>query len=79
MALSQLDLELAGASLTESIQLSQATGQRLAIARGIEAAMLLRWPAATWPGAVKLAGAASALRRPPGMACPARPGPGWRA
>ena len=37
MALSQGDLELAGASLTESIQLSLATGQRLPVARGLEA------------------------------------------
>ena len=34
--MAQLDLELAATSLTESIQLSLATGQRLAIARGID-------------------------------------------
>ncbi len=77
MALAQLDLELAAASLTESIQLSLATGQRLAIARGIDAFAALAVLEDDLARAVKLAGAGlGAARR---RAQPAsRRRPGWR-
>ena len=60
--MAQLDLELAATSLTESIQLSLATGQRLAIARGIDSFAALAVLEDDLARAVKLAGAASALR-----------------
>jgi predicted ATPase/DNA-binding NarL/FixJ family response regulator len=62
VALAQLDLELATASLSESIQLSLATGQRLAIARGIEAFAALAVLRDDLASAAKLASAGSALR-----------------
>jgi predicted ATPase/DNA-binding CsgD family transcriptional regulator len=62
VALAQLDLDLAAASLAESLQLSLAAGQRLAISRGIEAfaglAVIAGQPAAS----ARLAGAAAAAR-----------------
>ena len=62
VALAQGELSLAGSSLAESLQLSLATGQRLAIARGLEAAAVLA-AARDDPGrSVRLAGAALALR-----------------
>jgi predicted ATPase/DNA-binding CsgD family transcriptional regulator len=62
VALAQLDLDLAAGSLTESIQLSLATGQRLAIARGIDAFAALAVLRDDLATAVMLAGAGSALR-----------------
>jgi predicted ATPase/DNA-binding NarL/FixJ family response regulator len=62
VALAQHDLDLAVSSLTESIQLSLATGQRLAIARGIDAFAVLVAASGDLARAVKLAGAGSALR-----------------
>ncbi|MGH3409131.1 MAG: ATP-binding protein, partial [Streptosporangiaceae bacterium] len=62
VAMAQLDLELAATSLAESIQLSLATGQRLAIARGIDSFAALAVLEDDLARAVKLAGAASALR-----------------
>ena len=62
VALAQLDLELAATSLTESLQLSLATGQRLAIARGLDSFAALAVLEDDLARAVKLAGAASALR-----------------
>jgi predicted ATPase/DNA-binding CsgD family transcriptional regulator len=62
VAMARLDLELAATSLTESIQLSLATGQRLAIARGIDSFAALAVLEEDLARAVKLAGAASALR-----------------
>ena len=61
VGLSQRNLDLAAASLAESLRLGLATGQRLAIARGIQAATMLA-AARDEPGrAVRLAGAALAL------------------
>jgi len=62
VALVQLDLDTAAVSLTESIQLSLATGQRLAIARGIEAFAALAVLRDDLVTAAKLASAGSALR-----------------
>ena len=62
VALSQGDLELASASLTESLELSQATGQRLAMARGLEAFAMLAVASGDPARAIKLEGAALALR-----------------
>ena len=62
VAMAQLDLELAATSLAESIQLSLATGQRLAIARGIESFAALAVLDDDLARAVKLAGAGAALR-----------------
>jgi predicted ATPase/DNA-binding CsgD family transcriptional regulator/Tfp pilus assembly protein PilF len=62
VALSQRDLELARSSLTESIQLSLATGQRLLIARGLEALGVLALAEGDPARAVRLEGAALALR-----------------
>jgi predicted ATPase/DNA-binding CsgD family transcriptional regulator/Tfp pilus assembly protein PilF len=62
VAMAQLDLELAATSLAESIQLSLATGQRLAIARGVDSFAALAVLEDDLARAVKLAGAASALR-----------------
>ncbi|HEY1619136.1 MAG TPA: LuxR C-terminal-related transcriptional regulator [Streptosporangiaceae bacterium] len=61
VALAQGDLELAGRSLAESIQLSLATGQRLAIARGIDAFAALAVLRSDLPRAVRLASAAASL------------------
>ena len=56
VALAQGDLALAPSSLTESLQLSLATGQRLAIARGLEAFAVLAVAGGDPARAVKLAG-----------------------
>jgi predicted ATPase/DNA-binding CsgD family transcriptional regulator/Tfp pilus assembly protein PilF len=62
VALAQGDLALASASLAESLQLSLATGQRLSIARGLEASAQLAAINGDPDRAVRLAGAAIALR-----------------
>ncbi len=62
VALAQNDLALASASLTESLQLSLATGQRLGLARGLEAVAVLAMASGYPARAVKLEGAALALR-----------------
>jgi predicted ATPase/DNA-binding CsgD family transcriptional regulator len=62
VALASNDLELAGSSLTESIRLSLATGHRLAIARGLEAFAALAVLRCEPRTAVRLHGAARALR-----------------
>jgi predicted ATPase/DNA-binding NarL/FixJ family response regulator len=62
VALSQQDLELARSSLSECLQLSLAAGQRLAIARGLEAFAVLAVALGDRPRAVKLAGTARWLR-----------------
>jgi len=67
VALSQRDLALARASLTESMQLSLAAGQRLAIARGIEALGVLALAEGDPVRAVRLEGAALALREAMGQ------------
>ncbi len=61
VALSQPDMAVARASLTESVQLSLATGQRLGIARGLAALAALAVAAGDLERATKVAGAASAL------------------
>lgn len=61
MALSQADLTLARASLTESLQLSLAAGQRLAVARGLDAQAALAVKSGDVTGALKLAGASQVL------------------
>ena len=77
VALAQGNLELSRASLTESLRLSLATGQRLPVARGLEAFAALEgragdrcgrpgWPERPWNCAPR-----RATRRRPG------PGPGW--
>jgi predicted ATPase/DNA-binding CsgD family transcriptional regulator len=62
VALSQGDLELARSSLTESMRLSVATGQRLHVARGLEALGVLALGQGDPARAVRLEGAAMALR-----------------
>jgi predicted ATPase/DNA-binding CsgD family transcriptional regulator len=62
VALSQRDLQLARSNLTECLQLSLATGQRLAIARGLEAFALLAAAQGDPARATRLQGAALALR-----------------
>ncbi len=62
VALASRDLELAGASLTESIGLSLATGHRLAIARGLEAFAALAVLRGEPRTGLRLQGAARALR-----------------
>ncbi len=62
VALTQGDLGLARASLTESLQLSLATGQRLPVARGLEAFAALEARAGDPARAARLAGAAVELR-----------------
>ena len=74
VALTQGDLGLARTSLTESLQLSLATGQRLPVARGLEALAALEARAGDPARAARLAGAAVELRA--GHAPPAA-GPGW--
>ena len=71
VALAQGDLELARSSLTESMQLSVATGQRLPIARGLEALGVLALAEGDPARAVRLEGAALALREAAGGAAPA--------
>jgi ATP/maltotriose-dependent transcriptional regulator MalT len=65
-ALSQGDLRLARSSLTESLQLSLATGQRLAVARELEAFAVLAVAIGQPGSAVKLQGAALGLREAAG-------------
>jgi predicted ATPase/DNA-binding CsgD family transcriptional regulator len=72
VALSQADRGLAGSSLTESIELSLATGQRLAVARGLEAFAVLAVARGDPARAVRLAGAALALRKAVGSSVSAR-------
>ena len=62
VALTQGDLGLARTSLTESLQLSLATGQRLPVARGLEAMAALEARAGDPARAARLAGAAVELR-----------------
>jgi predicted ATPase/DNA-binding NarL/FixJ family response regulator len=62
VALAQGDLPLARTSLAESLQLSLATGQRLFLARGLEACAMLAVASSDPARAVKLEGAALALR-----------------
>jgi predicted ATPase/DNA-binding CsgD family transcriptional regulator len=62
VALIQGDLGLCRASLTESLALSLATGQRLPVARGLEAFAALEARAGDAVRAAKLAGAALELR-----------------
>ena len=62
VALAQGDLELSRASLTESLRLSLATGQRLPVARGLEAFAALEGRAGDPVRAARLAGAALELR-----------------
>jgi predicted ATPase/DNA-binding CsgD family transcriptional regulator len=62
VALIQGDLGLCRASLTESVALSLATGQRLPVARGLEAFAALEARAGDAVRAAKLAGAALELR-----------------
>jgi ATP/maltotriose-dependent transcriptional regulator MalT len=66
VALSQGDLPLARSSLTESLQLSLATGQRLAVARELEAFAVLAVASGQPGSAVKLQGAALGLREAAG-------------
>jgi DNA-binding CsgD family transcriptional regulator/tetratricopeptide (TPR) repeat protein len=61
VALARADLGLAADSLAESLQLSLATGQRLAISRGLEAFAQLAAAAGDLPAAVRLSSAAAAL------------------
>jgi predicted ATPase/DNA-binding CsgD family transcriptional regulator/Tfp pilus assembly protein PilF len=67
VALTQHDLDLARTSLTESLQLSLATGQRLAIARGLEAFAVLGVAEGRPVRAARLEGAALALREAVGQ------------
>ncbi len=62
VALIQGDLDLCRASLTESLALSLATGQRLPVARGLEAFAALEARAGDAVRAARLAGAALELR-----------------
>jgi DNA-binding NarL/FixJ family response regulator len=68
IALAQGNLGLGQARLAESLQLSQAAGQRLAIARGLEAIAELAAAEQQPERAVRLAGAALALRETIGQA-----------
>ncbi|HXA60895.1 MAG TPA: LuxR C-terminal-related transcriptional regulator [Streptosporangiaceae bacterium] len=62
VALDQGDLEAARASFTESLSLSQSIGMRLGVARGLEAFAALTALEGDAVRAVRLAGAAAALR-----------------
>jgi DNA-binding CsgD family transcriptional regulator/tetratricopeptide (TPR) repeat protein len=62
VALARADLGLAADSLAESLQLSLATGQRLAISRGLQAFAGLAAAIGDLPAAVRLTAAAAALR-----------------
>jgi predicted ATPase/DNA-binding CsgD family transcriptional regulator len=82
VALAQSDVGLAAASLGQSLQLSVATGQRLAISRGLEAFAQLAGADGDLAAAVRLSAAAGTLRsagrpeaRPPAQGSPA-PGRG---
>jgi predicted ATPase/DNA-binding CsgD family transcriptional regulator len=68
LALAELDVDLAARSLAESIQLSLAAGQRLAIARGLDAFAAVAVIRGDLAAAVTLAGAGSALRAAGGQA-----------
>ncbi len=67
VALDELDVPTAAASLRESLELSVATGQRLGIARGIEAFAALAVVRGDDSTAVRLEGAANALRDTAGL------------
>jgi DNA-binding CsgD family transcriptional regulator len=71
-AMTTSDLALARASLTESAQLSLATGQRLPVARGLTALGVLALAERDPERAIRLEGAAGALRAELGKA-PAGP------
>jgi predicted ATPase/DNA-binding NarL/FixJ family response regulator len=75
VALAQPDLQLARSSVIESLQLSLATGQRVPVARGLEAAAVLAAAGADPVTAVQLHGAALALREAAGHPASARAGP----
>ena len=60
--MAQQDAALARSRLTESLQLSRATGQRLAVARGLEAFAQLSACQGQHARAAKLAGAAQTFR-----------------
>jgi predicted ATPase/DNA-binding NarL/FixJ family response regulator len=62
VALASLDLDTAAASLAESLQLSLATGQRLGVARGLEAMAALAVVRGDDATAIRLEGAAAAIR-----------------
>jgi predicted ATPase/DNA-binding CsgD family transcriptional regulator len=62
VALDELDVPTASVSLAESLELNVATGQRLGIARGIEAFAALAVVRGDDAAAVRLEGAAGALR-----------------
>ena len=70
VALSQRNLVLARSSLTESMQLSLATGRRLAIARGLEALGVLALAEGDPARAIRLEGAGLALREAAGHVSP---------
>jgi predicted ATPase/DNA-binding NarL/FixJ family response regulator len=67
VALDELDVPTASASLAESLELSVATGQRLGIARGIEAFAALAVVREDDATAVRLEAAAAALREAAGL------------
>ncbi|MGO9296923.1 MAG: LuxR C-terminal-related transcriptional regulator [Streptosporangiaceae bacterium] len=62
VALAQGDLTAAGTSIAESLRLSCATGHRLAVARGLETLAALTAARGDPAGAVRIEGAALALR-----------------
>jgi predicted ATPase/DNA-binding CsgD family transcriptional regulator/Tfp pilus assembly protein PilF len=68
VALAQGNLEVARSSLTESLELSLAIGQRLAVARGLEAFAMIAVASGDPRRAVRLEGAAQALREAVGHA-----------
>jgi predicted ATPase/DNA-binding NarL/FixJ family response regulator len=72
VALAQGDLPQAASKLTESLRLSLATGQRLAVARGIEAQAVLAAAAGNAAGALMLASTSRALSAAIGAAPSAR-------
>jgi predicted ATPase/DNA-binding CsgD family transcriptional regulator len=67
VALDELDVPTASASLAASLELSVATGQRLGIARGIEAFAALAVVRGDDATAMRLEGAAGALRAAAGL------------
>jgi DNA-binding CsgD family transcriptional regulator len=71
VALATLDLPTAASSLGESLELSMATGQRLGIARGIEALAALAATRGDDASAVRLDSAGAALREVVGQPRPA--------
>jgi len=71
VALSQHDLRLAATALRESLQLSLATGQRLPLARALEACAMLAVASGDPARAVRIEGAALALREAVGQAATA--------